>query len=107
MSRRSLPVPELFEVAVGGDRAALARLLSLVERGGDERGGGGVEEVAPGEEEARAAEEERASLNESITLRQGAQGQSHTAGFEAWLRSRGDIKARARACVSVRSPSQR
>ena len=36
MSRRSLPVPELFEVAVGGDRAALARLLSLVERGGDD-----------------------------------------------------------------------
>jgi LAO/AO transport system kinase len=36
MSRRSLPVPELFDVAVGGDRAALARLLSLVERGGDD-----------------------------------------------------------------------
>ncbi|MEQ1699211.1 MAG: methylmalonyl Co-A mutase-associated GTPase MeaB [Ilumatobacteraceae bacterium] len=36
MSRRSLPVPELFDAAVGGDRGALARLLSLVERGGDE-----------------------------------------------------------------------
>jgi LAO/AO transport system kinase len=36
MSRRSLPVPALFDAAVGGDRAALARLLSLVERGGDD-----------------------------------------------------------------------
>ena len=36
MSRRIVPVPALFEAAVGGDRAALARLLSLVERGGDE-----------------------------------------------------------------------
>ena len=36
MSRRTLPVPELFELAAAGDRAALARLLSLVERGGDE-----------------------------------------------------------------------
>lgn len=36
MSRRSLPVPELFAAAQAGDRAALARLLSLVERGGDE-----------------------------------------------------------------------
>ena len=32
---RSRPVPELVEAAVGGDRLALARLLSLVERGGD------------------------------------------------------------------------
>ena len=46
----------------------------------------------------RAAEEERASLNESITVRQGVEGGSHTAGFEAWLRSRGDIKVRLRAC---------
>lgn len=29
-----MPVPALFEAACGGDRAALARLLSLVERGG-------------------------------------------------------------------------
>jgi LAO/AO transport system kinase len=36
MSRRNLPVPELFDAAVGGDRAAMARLLSLVERGGAE-----------------------------------------------------------------------
>ncbi|MDP2291129.1 MAG: methylmalonyl Co-A mutase-associated GTPase MeaB [Actinomycetota bacterium] len=34
MSRRSLPVAELFEAARNGDRGALARLLSLVERGG-------------------------------------------------------------------------
>ena len=36
MSRRSVPVPELFLAAGGGDRGALARLLSLVERGGEE-----------------------------------------------------------------------
>ena len=36
MSRRDRPPQELFESARGGDRAALARLLSLVERGGDE-----------------------------------------------------------------------
>jgi LAO/AO transport system kinase len=36
MGRRSLPVPELFAAAQAGDRAALARLLSLIERGGDE-----------------------------------------------------------------------
>jgi LAO/AO transport system kinase len=36
MSRRSLPVPALFHAATTGDRAALARLLSLVERGGQE-----------------------------------------------------------------------
>ncbi|MFM2078896.1 MAG: hypothetical protein RJA49_2786, partial [Actinomycetota bacterium] len=36
MSRRSLPVPALFDAACSGDRAALARLLSLVERGGDD-----------------------------------------------------------------------
>ncbi len=36
MSRRSLPVSALFEAATAGDRAALARLLSLVERGGAE-----------------------------------------------------------------------
>lgn len=33
---RSRPVPELVEAAVGGDRLALARLLSFVERGGDQ-----------------------------------------------------------------------
>jgi len=48
----------------------------------------------------RAAEEERASLNESIMLRQSAEAQSHSAGFEAWLRSRGDIKARRNAAVT-------
>jgi LAO/AO transport system kinase len=36
MSRRSQPVPVLFDNAAAGDRASLARLLSLVERGGDE-----------------------------------------------------------------------
>ncbi|MCU1386945.1 MAG: putative metallochaperone MeaB [Ilumatobacteraceae bacterium] len=36
MGRRSLPVEELFEHARAGDRAALARLLSLIERGGDD-----------------------------------------------------------------------
>jgi LAO/AO transport system kinase len=36
MSRRHLPVPELFAAACAGDRAATARLLSLAERGGDE-----------------------------------------------------------------------
>ena len=35
MTRRSSPVAELVDAACGGDRAALARLLSLVERGGD------------------------------------------------------------------------
>lgn len=34
MSRRSLPVSDLFESARSGDRGALARLLSLIERGG-------------------------------------------------------------------------
>lgn len=36
MSLRALPVESLFELARGGDRGALARLLSLVERGGAE-----------------------------------------------------------------------
>jgi LAO/AO transport system kinase len=36
MSRRSLPVPDLFAAACDHDRAALARLLSLLERGDDE-----------------------------------------------------------------------
>jgi LAO/AO transport system kinase len=35
MSRRHLPVSELFAAACAGDRASLARLLSLVERGDD------------------------------------------------------------------------
>jgi LAO/AO transport system kinase len=34
VSRRGVAVPELFDAAVGGDRSALARLLSVVERGG-------------------------------------------------------------------------
>lgn len=34
MSVRNLTVPQLFDAARAGDRAALARLLSLVERGG-------------------------------------------------------------------------
>ena len=36
MSRRSTSVSDLFTAACGGDRGSLARLLSLVERGGDE-----------------------------------------------------------------------
>ena len=36
MSRRHRPTAELFSEARAGDRAAIARLLSLVERGGDE-----------------------------------------------------------------------
>ncbi|MFK8024931.1 MAG: hypothetical protein AB8G26_13305 [Ilumatobacter sp.] len=36
MPRTRLPAPELFQAAVDGDRAALARLLSLIERGDDE-----------------------------------------------------------------------
>jgi LAO/AO transport system kinase len=35
MSKRHLPIPELFAAACGGDRGATARLLSLAERGGD------------------------------------------------------------------------
>lgn len=35
MGRRSQPVTDLFDAARQGDRAALARLLSLVERGGE------------------------------------------------------------------------
>ncbi len=36
MARKRLPVPELFQSALDGDRASLARLLSLIERGDDE-----------------------------------------------------------------------
>jgi LAO/AO transport system kinase len=36
MAGRTRPVGELFDAACDGDRAALARLLSLIERGGDE-----------------------------------------------------------------------
>src|SRR6476620_10474595 len=36
MANRNRPVAELFGAACDGDRAALARLLSLIERGGDE-----------------------------------------------------------------------
>ncbi|MEA3185274.1 MAG: GTPase [Ilumatobacteraceae bacterium] len=36
MAARTDSVPELFESACAGDRAALARLLSLIERGGEE-----------------------------------------------------------------------
>ena len=35
MGTRSSSAPELLDASVGGDRAALARLLSMVERGGD------------------------------------------------------------------------
>lgn len=36
MARKRLPAPELFQAALEGDRSALARLLSLIERGDDE-----------------------------------------------------------------------
>ena len=36
MARQRLPAPELFAAAIEGDRGALARLLSLIERGDDE-----------------------------------------------------------------------
>ncbi len=36
MARRRLPPAELFEAALDGDRSALARLLSLIERGDEE-----------------------------------------------------------------------
>jgi LAO/AO transport system kinase len=36
MSRRNRPAPELFQAAIDGDRSALARLLSLIERGDDD-----------------------------------------------------------------------
>ena len=36
MSRRQRPAPELFQAACDGDRSALARLLSLIERGDDD-----------------------------------------------------------------------
>ncbi len=36
MSRRHRPAPELFHAASDGDRSALARLLSLIERGDDD-----------------------------------------------------------------------
>jgi LAO/AO transport system kinase len=36
MARQRLPAPELFQSALDGDRASLARLLSLIERGEDE-----------------------------------------------------------------------
>ncbi len=35
MARKDRSVPDLFAAAQGGDRAAMARLLSLIERGGD------------------------------------------------------------------------
>jgi LAO/AO transport system kinase len=36
MSRQQRPTPELFQAAIDGDRSALARLLSLIERGDDD-----------------------------------------------------------------------
>ena len=42
-------------------------------------------------DKVRAAEAEpRISLSEQLVLRQSPASQSHTAGFEAWMRSRGD-----------------
>jgi LAO/AO transport system kinase len=36
MSRQQRPTPELFQAAIDGDRSALARLLSLIERGDED-----------------------------------------------------------------------
>ncbi|MFK7917854.1 MAG: methylmalonyl Co-A mutase-associated GTPase MeaB [Ilumatobacter sp.] len=36
MARKRTPAPELFQAALAGDRASLARLLSLIERGDDD-----------------------------------------------------------------------
>ncbi|HSM65086.1 MAG TPA: methylmalonyl Co-A mutase-associated GTPase MeaB, partial [Ilumatobacteraceae bacterium] len=36
MSRRHRPAPELFQAALDGDRSALARLLSMIERGDED-----------------------------------------------------------------------
>lgn len=36
MARKRLPAPELFQAALDGDRASLARLLSLIERGDEQ-----------------------------------------------------------------------
>lgn len=38
----------------------------------------------------RAGDVEKMSISEQITIRQDKSSQSHTAGFEAWMRSRGD-----------------
>ena len=42
----------------------------------------------------RTAEAERANQNESITLAETKDTQSHTYLFEAWTRARGEGKAR-------------
>ena len=42
----------------------------------------------------RAAEAERANQNESITLAETKDTQSHSYMFEAWTRARGEAKAR-------------
>ena len=50
----------------------------------------------------RAAEAERANQNESITLAETKDMQSHTYLFEAWTRARGEGKARrAPRCATV------
>ena len=54
----------------------------------------------------RAAEAERANQNESVTLFENKDLQSHTSQFEAWTRARGEAKARrmrhgARCAVSI------
>ena len=49
----------------------------------------------------RAAEAERANQNESITLAETKDKQSHTYLFEAWTRARGEGKARFARCVTA------
>ncbi len=41
-------------------------------------------------DKARQQQSDRESMAEQLTVRQSEQFQSHTAGFEAWMRSRGD-----------------
>jgi hypothetical protein len=52
-------------------------------------------------ENMRAAEAERANQNESITLAETKDMQSHTYLFEAWTRARGEGKARFARCVTA------
>lgn len=53
----------------------------------------------------RDDEEARQSMAEQIALREAPEAQSHTAGFEAWLRSRGDSAGQVRQPACKRSLS--
>jgi hypothetical protein len=49
----------------------------------------------------RDDEEQRQSMAEQIALREAPGDQSHTAGFEAWLRSRGESAGQVRTPCEV------